>query len=163
MYEIRPFDRKGFIVAAFFAMTIGSVQLAHSQASENAIIDRHISREAKRYNCEEPKEYRKTLHGDVNGDDKSDVVVLYTVEGCEGGLNWAQSLAVFLRKGRSIQFAAEANVGAKGILAVDLKSISAGRINLDTRGYRPNDGACCPSRRGKTKYVFSNGQLREVK
>ncbi|MBC7929139.1 MAG: hypothetical protein H7Z38_01065 [Rubrivivax sp.] len=163
MYEIRPFNRKGFIVAAFFVLTIGSVQLAHSQASENAIIDRHISREANRDNCDEYKEARKTLRGDVNGDGKADVVVLYTIEGCGGGLNWARVLAVFVRKGKSIQFAGRVVAGAKGIRAVEMKSISGGRITLDTMSYRRNDGACCPSRKGETKYVFSNGKLREVK
>lgn len=144
---------------------LGSVHLAYSQANENAIINRYISRQEKRCGGEKT-EYTHglpTLHGDVNGDGKSDVVVLYFVEGCGGGMNWAQGLVVFLRKGRSIQFAAEANVGAKGIRASELKSISEGRINLDTMGYRKDDGACCPSKPGKTKYIFSKGKLREVK
>lgn len=132
--------------------------------NENAIIDRHISREAKRSNCGAPTEYRTTVRGDVNGDGTADTVVLYTLEECDGAINWAQSLAVFLRKGRSIQFAAVANgAGAKGIRAVHLISISGGRINLDTMGYRSDDPACCPSLKGKTKYIFSNGKLREVK
>ena len=142
-----------------------NAQETKASINENVIIDRTISRLAKGLNCLEA-EYtngRPTLRGDVNGDGTADVVVLYTVEGCQGGMNWAQGLVVFLRKGRSIQYAAEANVGAKGIRAVDLKSISGGRINLDTMGYRSNDGACCPSRKGKAKYVFSNGKLREVK
>jgi hypothetical protein len=163
MYGIKPIDRKGFIVAAFFALTIGSVQLAYSQANETAIINRHISREAKRYNCEAPKEYRKMLRGDVNGDRTADIVVLYTLEGCNGANNYSQSLAVFLRKGRSIQYAADEVVGGKLNRSVDLLSISRGRINLDIKSYRSNDPACCPSRKGKTRYVFSNGKLREVK
>jgi hypothetical protein len=163
MYDIKPIDRKGFIVAVFFALTIGSVQLAYSQANETAIIDRHLSRQAKRYNCEEPKEYRKTLRGDVNGDHTADIIVLYTLEGCDGANNYSQSLAVFLKKGRSIQYATSAVVGGKLNRNVDLVSISGGRINLDTMGYRSKDPACCPSRKGKTKYTFSKGKLREVK
>jgi hypothetical protein len=163
MYGIKPIDRKGFIVAAFFALTIGIVQLAYSQTNETAIIDRHISRQAKRFNCAAPREYRKTLRGDVNGDHTADIVVLYTLEGCDGANNYSQSLAVFLRKGRSVQYATDAVVGGKLNRNIDLMSISAGRINLNTMGYRSKDPACCPSRKGKTKYVFSNGKLREVK
>jgi hypothetical protein len=164
MYGIQPIDRKCFIVAAFFALTIGTVQLAYSQADENAIIDRYISRQAKSGGCEEYQDARKTLRGDVNGDGTVDVVVLYSLEGCGGGgNNWAQSLAVFLKKEKSIRYAAHAVVGGKLNRSVDLMSISGGRINLDTTGYKSNDPACCPSRKGKTKYVFSRGKLREVK
>jgi len=163
MYGVKPIDRKGFIVAAFFALTIGSVQLVYSQARETAIIDRHISRQAKSQSCEEFPDARKTLRGDVNGDHIADIVVLYTLEGCDGANNYSQSLAVFLRKGRAIQYATDAAVGGKLDRNVDLMSISGGRINLDTMGYRSNDPACCPSRKGKTKYVFSKGKLREIK
>ncbi len=142
-----------------------NAQKTKASINEKAIIDRYISRQEKRCGGEKT-EYTAglpTVYGDVNGDGKSDVVVLYFVEGCGGGMNWAQGLVVFLRKGKSIQFAAEANAGAKGIRASELKSISGGSINLDTMSYRPDDGACCPSGPGKTKYVFSNGKLREVK
>ncbi|MFN0278939.1 MAG: hypothetical protein ACKVRN_10085 [Pyrinomonadaceae bacterium] len=152
-----------FILATGMAVLFLATSDVTAQTKENAIIDRHISGEAKRYNCDEYRESRKTLRGDVNGDGKADVVVLYTIEGCGGGLNWARVLAVFVRKGRSIQFAADATPGAKGIRGVELKSISGGDINLDTWNYRTNDGACCPSLKGKTKYVFSKGKLREVK
>lgn len=142
---------------------LGSVQLAFSQASESSIIDRFISRQAKSDGCEAPTEYRTTLRGDVNGDGTADMVILYTLEGCGGGINWAQHLAVFLGKGNNIQHAARATVGWKSNRSVTLMSISGGRINLDTMGYRANDPACCPSREGKTKYAFSNGKLREIK
>jgi len=141
----------------------GTVHLADCQVNENTIVDRYILRQAKSQNCVEYGDARRTLRGDINGDDRADVVVLYTLEGCGGGLNWARILAVFLRKGSSIQYAAHAGVGAKGFRAVDLISISGGRINLDTMSYRSNDPACCPSRKGKAKYVFSIGRLREIK
>jgi hypothetical protein len=165
MYCTRPVVRKGFIVAAFFALMIGSVQLAYSQANEDAIINRFISRHANSDGCLEAEytDGRPTLHGDINGDGAADVVVLYTVEGCGGGNGFSQDLVIFLRKGRTIQYAASATVGWKGVRSVGLMSISGGRINLDTMSYRPNDPLCCPSRKGKTKYVFSKGKLREVK
>jgi hypothetical protein len=163
MYSIQPIDRKCFIVAAFFALTIGNAQLAYSQANENAVVDRYISRQAKSGRCDEFPDARKTLRGDVNGDGRADVIVLYTLEGCDGANNWAQNLAVFLRKGRSIQYAVHAVVGGKLNRSVELMSISGNRIDLDTKGYRSSDAACCPSRKGKTNYAFSNGKLREVK
>lgn len=77
-------------------------------------------------------------------------------------MNRAQGLSVFLTKGTTIQYAADVNVGAKGIRAVDLKAILGGRIYLDTLSYGRDDPQCCPSLKGKTSYVFSKGKLREV-
>jgi len=160
---IRATNHKCYFVLSFFVLTVGSVQLAYSQANPDAIIDSYISRQAEKQDCVEYQEARKILRGDINGDGKADVVVIYTLEGCGGGINWARILAVFLRKGQNVQFGAETAAGAKGVRAVDLESISGGKINLETMGYRANDPACCPSRKGKTKYAFSKGKLREIK
>lgn len=157
-------ERKGPILAAFIALTFCCVQAVYSQADENAVIDRHISSREKSGDCDEYTEGRKTLRGDVNGDGSADVVVLFTLEGCGGGgNNSAQWLAVFVRKGKKIQYTAEDGIGSTTDRSVELVSIVGGKINLNTLSYRPNDAACCPSRKGKTKYVFANRKLRELK
>jgi len=151
------------LIIVFFWVAPKTVEAQKTQVDDTGIIDRYISRQAQSTHCDEYKDARKVLRGDVNGDGTDDVVALYTLEGCDGANNYAQNLAVFLRKRKSIQYAANAVVGGKLNRSVELISISSGRINLDTMDYSSSDPACCPSRPGKTRYIFSKRKLHEVK
>jgi hypothetical protein len=152
-----------FIASLIIVLIAGGFQLVYSQATETAIVNRFISRQAKKEGADEYREARKTLHGNINGDGKADLVVLYSLEGFGGGNSYSQYLAVFLGKGKTFQYAANAIVGGKLNRDVDLKSIASRRINLDTMEYRRNDAACCPSKKGTTRYIFANGKLKEVR
>lgn len=152
-----------FIASSTIMLSIAAAPSAYSQAGENAIVNSYISRQAKKADAEEYAEARKILHGDVNGDKKADLVVLYTLEGFGGGNSYAQYLAVFLGKGSTFQYAANSVVGGKLNRNVELMSISGGKINLETMGYTKDDAACCPSHKGKTRFVFVGGNLKESK
>jgi hypothetical protein len=154
---------KKFLILVFFVLILAGFQFAYSQTSETTIIDGFISKQAAKEDAEEYKEARKVLRADVNGDRKTDLVVLYSLEGFGGGNNYIQYLAVFLGNGKTFRYATNEPVGGKMRRDIDLKSITALRINLNTKEYRKNDAACCPSRPGKTRYVFRNGKLREIK
>jgi hypothetical protein len=99
----------------------------------------------------------------VNGDGKEDIVVLYTLEGFGGGNNYSQYLAVFLASGSTFRHAADTVVGGKRVRDVDLTSITGSTINLDTKEYRKNDPACCPSRAAKARYHLVGAKLTEIK
>lgn len=155
---------KNFLyIASICATLLAGVTIALSQTNENAAIDSFITRRAKAEKAEEYSEARKVVRGDVNGDRRVDVTVLYTLEGFNGGNSHAQYLAIFLGGGKTFRNAANAPVGGKLNRSVDLVSVTAGKINLDTLGYRSDDPACCPTRKGKTHYIFTNGKLKEVK
>jgi hypothetical protein len=154
---------KGFISIAFFVLTLSGFQFAYAQTDETAVIDRFIAQQAKKADAEEYQEARKVLRGDVNGDKKTDLVVLYSLEGFGGGNNYIQYLAIFLGNGKTFRYATNEPVGGKLRRDIDLKSITGSTINLNTKEYRKNDAACCPSKSGKTRYAFRNGKLREIK
>ena len=147
----------------FFVLTAGGFQSVYSQANETQLVDSFIARRAKAQKAEEYPEARKILRGDVNRDKRTDLVVLYSLEGFGGGNNYTQYLAVFLGVGKTFRNAADEPVGGKWRRDVELESIAGMTINLETKEYRKNDAACCPSKSSKTRYIFRNGKLREMK
>ncbi|MEP7075016.1 MAG: hypothetical protein ABI878_04330 [Acidobacteriota bacterium] len=158
-----PLKNNCVIASAFSILAICSFEQVPAQSIETAVIHRFISQQAKRENGEEYKQARKLLKGDINGDKKKDIVVLYTLEGFNGSNNYRQYLAVFLGTGKGFRYAAKEVVGEHAGRGVELKSIIGGRINLDTMEPRKTDPACCPSKPGKARYLFAAGKLRELK
>ena len=153
----------GFIASSLFISSVFAAPFVFSQSIENAVVNSFIARQAKKEGAEEYGEARKIVKGDVNGDGKTDLVVLYSLEGFGGGNSYAQYLAVFLSKGKTYLYTANSVVGGKLSRDVTLVSISGGKINLETMAYAKNDAACCPSKKGKTRYTFVNGRLKEAK
>jgi hypothetical protein len=147
-------------ISVALAMLLG-IQLVHSQANEQRAINEFIARRAKNEDAEEYPSARKILRADVNGDHKTDVIVLYTLEGFGGGNNYQQYLAIFLGGGRSFKNNANVVAGGKLHRTVELRSVAAGVIHLGTLSYRKNDPACCPTRKGSTGYRYLNGKLKE--
>src|SRR5262249_48609342 len=134
-----------------------------AQDSGLTTVKSFISHQAKTLHGEEYEEARKVLRGDVNGDGKEDIVVLYTLEGFGGGNNYSQYLAVFLASGTTFRHAADTVVGGKRMRDADLTSVTGSTINLDTKEYRKNDPACCPSHAAKARYHLVGTKLTEIK
>lgn len=153
--------KKSFLLV--YVLILSFVQVSFSQNQENKIINTFISGQAKKNLADEYRDARKTVRGDINKDGKEDLVVLYTLEGFGGGNLYRQYLAVFLGDGKTFRYATHQSVGGKDNRTIELNSIKNGTINLDTLGYAPDDASCCPSVKGKTRYVFSGGKLKETK
>lgn len=163
MNQFGAFAHKIFVGLSFSVLALGGFESVFTQMNETAIINKFIAKQAKDERAEEYPDARKVLRGDINGDKKTDLVILYTLEGFNGSNNYLQYLAVFLGTGKSFRYAAKEVVGGHAGRNIELKSIINRRINLNTMDPRRNDPACCPSKPGKTRYVFRNGKLREVK
>lgn len=140
------------------------------QVQLDAYIARYIdSYEAE--NCEpepgdtcrgsEYKKARRFCFGDIDGDGKEDIAVLYTIESFCCGNNYQFYLAVFLNKGSRFELAASAEVGGKGERMVEFDRIRDGKILLNTDEYLPDDPMCCPSGKGRTTYTLEKGKLVE--
>jgi len=149
-------------VAVCFAAFV-SASRSFTQDNGIAVVKSFIAHQAKTMHGEEYEDARKILRGDVNRDGKVDIIVLYTLEGFEGGNNYHQYLAVFLASGTTFRHAADTVVGGKLFRDVNLTSVTGATINLDIKEYRKNDPACCPSRAAKTRYHFAVDKLTEIK
>lgn len=110
---------------------------------------------------EEYKKARRFCFGDLNGDGKEDIAVLYTLESFCCGNNYQFYLAVFLKEGSGFKLIASENVGGKGNREIGFNKIKGGKILLNTFEYLPKDGMCCPSAKGRTSYSLKNGKLIE--
>jgi len=137
-------------------------------------LDAHIKRYIDKYereNCEpepgstcrgtEYKKARRFYFGDIDGDGKDDIAVLYTIEGFCCGNNYHFYLAVLINRGSKFELVTSAEVGGKGERGVEFNAIKNGKILLNTDEYLPDDPMCCPSSKGRTTYSLKNGKLIE--
>jgi hypothetical protein len=124
----------------------------------NAYISREAARRARGGEAvEEFVGARRIGRGDVDGDGRDDLVVLYTLE---RGNDWTQFVAVFGGpRGRPL---ASTRVCGKGQRSVDLGGVTDRRIELATKRYGPSDALCCPSVAGHAWLSLRAGALEEV-
>lgn len=150
------------ISPAIFLLTIlACAPMVLAQTDDKATIDKFIAAQATREHGEEPDGVRKVVEGDLNRDGAADTAVLYTIEGQNGSNNYIQYLAVFLRQSGKLVFAARQAVGGKLRREIDLTSIKDNAMLFDTTSYGPKDPACCPTIKGKTRFVLTGKRLVE--
>jgi len=134
-----------------------------AQSEVLKIINRYIAGVARVSGASEYKEARKIIYGDVDGDRDKDAVVQFTIEGEGGGNYYAFYLAVFGNENGKFKLLTDEVVGGKLKRNVNLRQIKNGKIYIDTQDYDKDDGACCPSIKGKTIYILKNKKLKEIK
>jgi hypothetical protein len=125
-------------------------------------IHNFITKQARKEKADEDADSRQILRGDVNGDGKMDAVAVYTLEGFGEGNLYRQYLIVFLGNGKTFRYAAHQSVGGKDNRTLTLNSVKSGKINFETLRYAPNDASCCPSRKGRARFILSQGKLKEI-
>jgi hypothetical protein len=153
-----------FLLAIPLCLTIfvlSQFALAQQEPGE-AEVNSFISKQARKEKADEATDSRAVSRGDVNGDGKMDIVALYTLEGFGGGNLYRQYLVVFLGNGKTFRYAAHQPVGGKDNRVLTLDSVKGGKINFETLRYAPNDASCCPSKKGRARFVFSQGKLKEI-
>lgn len=136
--------------------------ISRAQEPDNAVIAKFISEQATRESGDEYAEARKVVAGDLNGDRVADLAVLYTIEGQNGSNNYVQYLAVFIRDKSVLVPVTHTVVGGKSNRSVELRSIRNNVIFFKTLNYGPKDAACCPSRKGTTRFKLVNRTLKEL-
>ena len=154
------------VLASLVMLLLSSpISVSARQDQDTAAIDAYIAAQARRERGEEYKEVRKVVSGDLTHDGVPETVVLYTIEGQRGSNLSIQYLAVFVRQEGKLTALTHADVGGRGKSArsVELKSVEDNSILLDTLNYGPKDAACCPSVKGKTRYILSGKVLQEQK
>jgi hypothetical protein len=148
-----------------FVLLVAPIIATARQNDDTAAIDAYISQQARRERGEEYREGAKSGHRRPDARRVPETVVLYTIEGQHGTNLSIQYLAVFVRREGKLTVLTHADVGGRGKSArgVELTSVENDAILLDTLDYGPKDAACCPSVKGKTRYILSGKLLREQK
>lgn len=147
---------------------VGSEKAAASEVStpvvpDAEVIDTALAGEVKR--SEGGMEYRdarKSAEGDLTGEGKAEVAVLYTLEGEGGGNGSSTYLAVFQRAdGGQLGLIDTTPAAGFGAVAQDL-SIVDGKIRVKLLMQGPDDPDCCPSIEHEGRYVLHGGKLLQV-
>ena len=146
------------IAAALFGVAGAPARAADAPAWQG-FANAWIASHAMRVKGEAPKENRFSCEGDLNGDGKTDVVVVYTIEGVGGGNDWTQYATVLAAQAPGYSATTPKEVGGKSVRAVDSCTITDKTIELALKEYAPEDASCCPSKPGRARYVFAGGKL----
>ncbi len=147
------------VVAALLGGVSGAARAADAPMAWQGFANAWIASHAMRVKGEAPKENRFSCEGDLNGDGKADVVVIYTIEGVGGGNDWTQYATVLLAQPPGYSATAPKDVGGKSVRAVDSCTITDKVIELAFKEYAPADASCCPSKPGRARYGFAGGKL----
>lgn len=121
-----------------------------------AAIDAQVSSTVAEAGGEEYPEARSITSIDMNGDGFEDAVVLYTVEGMNGGNGAFQTLLVVIGHDGGYQPRAALAVAAS---SAEFASVAQNVITLKTLDVGPDDARCCPTEVGALHYRFEGNQL----
>jgi hypothetical protein len=161
MRKITLFSAVIFIVA----ITVGvSAQTAKEKLNAKSAINKEIKKSEKTRDAEEEPPY-EIVFGDLDGDGDTDVVVLYNLVGFGGGMDWDQTLAVFLNKKGVFSFIDRKIVGGKyewrGVKLINIKN---GLIGLDEGSCGIQNPNLCENPKVKRIYFsLKNNKLKEGK
>lgn len=150
----------GILLAAILG---AAASPAGAQRGDTAVIDKFIESQESDDNGRQAEGIRTVIKSDLNHDGIPDTAVLYTLEGAHGSNNYTQYLAVFLRVNGRLIPVANQPVGGKLYREIEIKAIKDNVILCDTMDYAENDATCCPTIKGKARYVLEGKKLKELK
>lgn len=151
------------LTSLLFLIVSGPASIAQTPTeSADVVITDFIARQEEKEGAEEYEEARKVAGGDLNGDEREDAVVLYTLEGFDGSSLYLQYLAVFVSRGGVLRYVTHRIVGGKSRRSLELDGVSGGKILLKTKEHRPGDASCCPSKKGRASLVLDKRKLKEL-
>jgi hypothetical protein len=154
---------KNIIMFALLVTLLGmSALVSSAQNKDTSVITGFISEQATQESGTEYEGARKVVAGDLDRDGVADLAVLYTIEGQNGSNNYVQYLAVFTRNKDGLVPVTHTVVGGKTNRSVELTFIRNNVISFKTLIYRTKDAACCPSKKGMTRFVLVNRRLKEL-
>lgn len=154
----------GALRALVGVLLCGVSAVVAAGVANDAAIEGWIAAHARKLKGMEQRARRQAVVGDLDGDGRHDVAVLYTIQHAKPGNRELRYLAVFRRSAKkALQYKAHAMVGGLGIREVNRVTILGRVIELEMLAYGPLDPACCPTLVETSRYRLTAGRLVRVK
>lgn len=154
------------VCRALWAFLLLGTQAAFAAALDEAEIQRWINTHAQRGNSDEQKPVRSKVVGDLDGDARDDLAVLYTLRP-RGQPHERRYLAVFKRNAKGSRdgflYHAHVLVGGTGAAEANRATILNQTVVLEMLTHRAGDAACCPTRPATRRYRLAPRSLVLVK
>lgn len=159
--------RRRWVTGPFFLLILaaagasGAAVRGPTCATQSKIVESTIAAVARNLKGQEYCQYRhyQTLD-DVDGDGTDDFIVLFSVEGMQGGNDHYTFMSVFL-SGRNWQ-PMTIKTGGRGERDPISVEVRDHKIILETLVYLPSDAMCCPSGKGTLVYEIKGNKLHLV-
>lgn len=136
-------------------------------APDDADIQRWISAHEQRSHSQELAPARSTVVGDLDGDARHDLAMLYTLKPRAGQSGERRYLAVFKRQrggARAVlRYHAHVLVGGSGAAEANRVAILNNTVVVEMLTHRAGDPACCPTRPSTRRYRLTPKGLIVVK
>lgn len=137
-------------------------QAASFAAADQAEIQRWIKSHTQTSKSDEVNAARSSVVGDLDGDARNDMAVLYTLRP-RGQNNERRYLAVFTHRGDRLHYQAHVMVGGAGVAEVNRATILNKTVVVELLTFRAGDAACCPTRPATRRYRLGPRGLVLVK
>ena len=150
-----------FLLVLATAGAAGAGERGPTCATQSRIVESTIAAVARNLKGQEYCQFRhyQTLD-DVDGDGTDDFIVLFSVEGMQGGNDHYTFMSVFL-SGRNWQ-PMTIKTGGRGERDPVSVEVRDHKIILETLVYLPSDAMCCPSGKGTLVYEIQGNKLHLV-
>jgi hypothetical protein len=148
--------------AALWAGCCAAGAAATAGGVADPAIGRWITAHAKKMPGVELAEARYAVRGDVDGDGRGDVAVLYTLRGGGRDGRLLRFLAVFRGGQRGLEYRAHILVGGRGMREVNRATILQRTVEIEALEYRTGDAACCPTQFVKRRYRLTGRKLERA-
>ncbi len=148
---------------AIVAIGLPAAQAAVPAARGDAEIQHWISTHAHRGNSDEVTPARSSVVGDLDGDARNDVAVLYTLRLRGGQHRDMRYLAVFKQQRDGLRYHAHVLVGGGGAAEANRATILNRLVVVEMLTHRAGDAACCPTRPETRRYRLTPRGLQRVR
>lgn len=136
---------------------------ARSATRDAAEVQRWINTQAQRSNSEELAHARSSVVGDLDGDGRNDIAVLYTLRPRNGQRGEHRYLAVFKQQRDGLRYHAHVLVGGSGAVEANRATILNKTVVVEILAHRAGDAACCPTRPATRRYRLAPRGLTLVR
>jgi hypothetical protein len=132
---------------------------ASSSSRDESEIQHWLNQHAQRAHSIEVAATRHRVVGDLDGDGRDDVAVLYTLKPRAGRHGESRFLAAFKRQREGLRYRAHVLVSGPGAGEANRATIMERSVVVEMLTFGPGDASCCPTRVTSRRYRLATRGL----